>query len=79
MKHSELYFDGAEGISLYSQFWVTENTTRAVIAIVHGIGEHSGRYMNVVDYMVPNQIGVYGYDLRGHGKSLGRRGHIDSW
>lgn len=79
MKHSESYFDGAEGMSLYTQCWLPENTTRAVIAIVHGIGEHSGRYMNVVDYVVPNQIGVYGYDLRGHGKSPGQRGHIDSW
>jgi len=79
MIHNETYFEGLEGISLYSQCWLPEISTRAVIAIVHGIGEHSGRYMNVVDYMIPNQIGVYGYDLRGHGKSPGQRGHLDSW
>jgi alpha-beta hydrolase superfamily lysophospholipase len=79
MKHNETYFEGAEGITLYSQNWLPEDITRAVIAIVHGIGEHSGRYMNVVDYMIPNQIAVYGYDLRGHGKSSDQRGHIDSW
>jgi len=79
MQHNETSFEGADGISLYSQCWLPENPPRAVVAIVHGVGEHSGRYMNVVDYVVPNQIGVYGYDLRGYGRSPGQRGHIDSW
>jgi alpha-beta hydrolase superfamily lysophospholipase len=79
MQHNETHFQGADGIALYSQYWLPEVPPRAIIAIVHGIGEHSGRYMNVVNYMVSNQIGVYGYDLHGHGNSPGQRGHIDSW
>jgi len=79
MQHREFFFKGMNGTQLYSQYWLPEESPRAVIALVHGIGEHSGRYMNVVDHMVSNQIGVYGYDHRGHGRSQGQRGHIDSW
>jgi alpha-beta hydrolase superfamily lysophospholipase len=79
MQHREFFFEGMNGTQLYSQYWLPEESPRAVIALVHGIGEHSGRYMNVVDHMVSNQIAVYGYDNRGHGKSPGQRGHIDSW
>ncbi|MCD4701304.1 MAG: lysophospholipase [Candidatus Aegiribacteria sp.] len=50
-----------------------------MIIIVHGIGDHSGRYMNIVKHLVSNEYGVYGYDLRGHGNSPGQRGHINSW
>ena len=79
MRHSEFHFEGTNGVALYSQNWLPEVPPCAVIALVHGIGEHSGRYMNVIDHMVSNQYGVYGYDLRGHGNSPGQRGHIDSW
>ena len=79
MQHREISFDGMDGIQLYSQYWLPEGSPRAILAIVHGIGEHSGRYMNIVNHVVPNQFAVYGYDHRGHGKSPGQRGHIDSW
>jgi alpha-beta hydrolase superfamily lysophospholipase len=79
MQHREFFFEGMNDTQLYSQYWLPEESPRAVIALVHGIGEHSGRYMNVVDHMVSHQIGVYGYDHRGHGRSHGQRGHIDSW
>jgi alpha-beta hydrolase superfamily lysophospholipase len=79
MQHSEFHFEGMNGYSLYAQCWMPEVSPRAVIAIVHGIGDHSGRYMNIVNHMVSNQIGVYAYDLRGHGNSPGQRGHTNSW
>ena len=79
VQHSEFNFEGMNGVSLYAQSWLPEVPPRAVIALVHGIGEHSGRYMNVVEHLVANQYGVYGYDHRGHGNSPGQRGHIDSW
>ena len=79
MQHREFHFEGMNDISLYSRSWLPEVPARAVIALVHGFGEHSGRYMNVIDHLVANQYGIYGYDLRGHGNSPGQRGHIDSW
>jgi len=79
MQHSEFHFEGMNSLSLYAQRWLPEVSPRAVVVIVHGIGDHSGRYMNIVNHLVSNEYGVYGYDLRGHGNSPGQRGHIDSW
>jgi alpha-beta hydrolase superfamily lysophospholipase len=50
---------------------------KAVFAVVHGYGEHSGRYLNPVNYFVPRGLAFYAYDLRGHGKSAGQRGHVN--
>lgn len=79
MQHSEGTFAGTGGLELYYQCWRPESNARAVVAIVHGVGEHSGRYMNVVGPLVEDGYAVYGYDQRGHGASPGRRVHIDRW
>ena len=50
-----------------------------VLVIVHGIGEHSGRYGAVVKGLTAAGYAVFGFDNQGHGKSEGQRGHIDSW
>ncbi|MGA7670567.1 MAG: lysophospholipase, partial [Nitrolancea sp.] len=47
--------------------------------IVHGLGEHSGEYEHVVERLVPAGFAVYGFDLRGHGRSPGQRAFIRSW
>jgi len=49
------------------------------VALVHGFGEHSGRYAWLVEYLVGQGFVVYGYDHRGHGRSPGPRGHIRGW
>lgn len=79
MTHTEWNFAGDGGLVLYAQSWQPEGPPRAVVAIVHGIGEHSGRYGSFVDHLAGCGIAVCGFDHRGHGKSPGRRGHIDSW
>jgi alpha-beta hydrolase superfamily lysophospholipase len=79
MEHEEGTFQGADGIELYYQSWRGDKETRAFLAIVHGFGEHSGRYANVVNHLTPQGYTVYGFDLRGHGRSPGQRGHINSW
>ena len=79
MKHNEATFEGAESLELYCQTWRPEEGTRAVLVVVHGFGEHSGRYTNVVDSLVPGGFAVYSFDLRGHGRSPGQRGHINAW
>lgn len=76
---NEGYFSGAGGLELYFQSWLPERAPRGVLAIVHGHGEHCGRYANVIDTLVPHGYAVYGFDLRGHGRSPGRRGHILAW
>ncbi len=50
-----------------------------MVAILHGIGEHSGRYQSLVKHLSESGFAVCGFDHRGHGRSPGRRGHIGSW
>ncbi|MFV1857809.1 MAG: lysophospholipase [Anaerolineales bacterium] len=79
MQHTESTVQTIGGLELYVQRWQADVPTRAVIAIVHGFGEHSGRYMNLVSHLVPRGHVLCGVDLRGHGRSPGPRGHIDRW
>lgn len=73
MKHIEGNFDGVRNVSIYYQGWLPDENAKAVLLIVHGLGEHSGRYMNVVNHFVPLGYAVYGLDHIGHGKSEGVR------
>jgi len=79
MDHNEGTFTGFGGLELYYQRWRPEGRPKAVLPIVHGFGEHSGRYGNVVDWFVPQGYAVYAFDLRGHGRSPGPRGYINEW
>ena len=72
-------FTGTGGIELHWQRWLPPEDPRAVIVLVHGFGEHGGRYANVVQALVPRGYAVYSFDHRGHGRSPGPRGHIASW
>lgn len=68
-----------DGLQLYMQRWLPDGVARANLAVVHGIGEHCGRYQDFAAWFVPLGYAVYTFDLRGHGRSEGRRGHIKSW
>ena len=72
-------FTGADGVELFSACWRPLGEPRAVVALVHGIGEHSGRYPALVTRLTAAGFAVCGFDHRGHGQSPGRRGHIGSW
>jgi alpha-beta hydrolase superfamily lysophospholipase len=47
---------------------------RGVVVLVHGMGEHSGRYGHLAGALVARGLAVVGWDLRGHGRSSGVRG-----
>jgi alpha-beta hydrolase superfamily lysophospholipase len=79
MKHREETLIGFDGRELFFQSWEPEGAPRAVIAIVHGGFEHSGHYGFLVDSLVDKGFALAGLDLRGHGKSKGKRGHIMDW
>ena len=79
MHRSEETFQGQSGLALYSQSWHPSGKTKAKLAIVHGVAEHSDRYMNLVNGLVEQGYALYAYDQRGHGKSEGQRGYIESW
>jgi alpha-beta hydrolase superfamily lysophospholipase len=72
-------FQGQSGLDLYSQSWLPSGESKATLVILHGVAEHSGRYQNLVDGLVDQGYTLRTYDQRGHGKSEGQRGYIDSW
>ncbi len=77
LERREGRFSGAGGVDLYWQAWVPLGGLDAVVVLAHGGGEHSGRYGNVVDHLVPRRYAIYALDHRGHGCSGGRRATID--
>ncbi len=79
MNHQEGTFKGHNDLELYYQRFRPGSDPKALIVIVHGFGEHSGRYRNLFNHLVPKGYSVYAFDHRGHGKSPGQRGFINSW
>ena len=79
MKHTEGTFTGAKAFNIYWQSWLPAGAPKAVLLVAHGFAEHSGRYMNLVNAVVPHGYAVYALDHRGHGKSDGARVEIDSY
>jgi len=79
MQHQEGTFKGVRDANIYYQAWLPEGDPRAVLLIVHGLAEHCGRYMNVVDHFVPHGYAVYGLDHIGHGKSEGTRVYVERY
>ncbi len=77
MKHREGFFRGARGTSTYYQVWLPDDAPKAVLLLVHGLAEHSGRYANLVGHFVPRGYAVYGMDHVGHGKSGGARAYVE--
>ena len=73
MNHIEGKFKGVRNANIYYQAWLPEGNVKAVLLVVHGLGEHSERYMNVINHFVPLGYAVYGLDHIGHGKSEGMR------
>jgi alpha-beta hydrolase superfamily lysophospholipase len=68
-------FASHDGVNIfYRQFQAADEQARLVIA--HGLGEHSGRYGNVVNRLLPANYSLWIPDHRGHGQSGGKKGHV---
>ncbi|AFL84892.1 lysophospholipase [Belliella baltica DSM 15883] len=68
MKHFETAYTTHDNIELYLQAWMPEEPKAAVL-LVHGLGEHSSRYLHFAERLVREGIAVFTFDGRGHGKS----------
>lgn len=68
-----------DGTILRTLHWEPEGEPWAVALVVHGLGEHGGRYANVASAFTAAGIDVHAYDHRGFGGSAGRRAYVDSW
>jgi len=73
--HEEGWFEARRGCSLFHQRWTRPGSDLPLV-IVHGGGEHSGRYAETAQRLAQEGYAVYAFDLPGHGRSPGQRGHI---
>jgi alpha-beta hydrolase superfamily lysophospholipase len=79
MRHQARNFNAQDGTEVFSQVWLPDEPPKAAMQIVHGVGEHGGRYHNYVDCFVPRGYALYAADMRGHGRSGGPRGHTPNY
>ena len=68
----------ADGTKLAYRAWPKPGADITFV-VVHGFGEHSGRYERFANGMAAHGMSTYALDLRGHGNSPGQRGYVDSW
>ena len=79
MKATEFNWTTKDTLNIRARDWQPEGEIKAVIALVHGFGEHCERYEHVADFFGKDGYAMVGYDRRGHGKSEGKRGHTTNY
>ncbi|MBO9596842.1 MAG: lysophospholipase [Cohnella sp.] len=81
MAQRELAWTCEDGTRMYGCVWHPEQRSdlRAVIGLVHGMGEHMGRYVHVAQMLNEAGYAVIGFDQRGHGRTEGKRGHAPTY
>jgi len=79
MRHFETKWQSNDGIDIFAQGWEPEvKPLKAVVCLVHGLGEHTARYEHVAEAFTRQGYVLFGADTRGHGRSDGKRGHFPS-
>jgi acylglycerol lipase len=79
MKNYEMTWKAHDDLDIFAQAWEpTMPQPKAVVCLVHGLGEHTSRYAHVAEAFGRQGYVLFGADLRGHGRSGGARGHIAS-
>ena len=72
----ETILEAEDGHRIHLQSWATGDAPKGVIQMLHGLGEHIGRYERFADAALGRGYIVYGHDHRGHGQSEGDRGYF---
>lgn len=68
-----------DGLPLWVKMWRPVDANGRLLAVLHGVGEHSGRYEHVAQHFVAMGFTVSALDQRGHGKSGGRRVYMNHY
>ncbi len=83
MEHYEFGWNSPSGVKIYAQSWSPDKDKfekpKAVILLVHGLGEHSARYAHVAEFFAQHGIALIANDRSGHGKSGNKRGHVNKY
>lgn len=69
----------SDGLTLEGEYYTPQGEVKGVIALVHGMGEHFGRYKHVAEFFATIGYATVGMDHRGHGRSQGKRGHTPTF
>ncbi len=75
IRRSEGSFQGDGGRRLFRRSWTCPEPERVVV-LVHGFGEHSGRYEDLGTWLAERRSAVHAYDHQGHGRSAGPRNYV---
>jgi len=75
----EWTYQSSDGEEMFARGWTPPGKPKAIITLIHGHGEHTGRYAHVGAALAENGYALLGFDLRGNGKSGGKRGHTPSY
>ena len=75
LKRTEGHFKGKDGINLFLQTWQHAKSVGTLV-LTHGLSEHSECYNRFAEGMAPAGWDIYAWDLRGHGRSEGKRGLV---
>lgn len=78
MPHLEFGLDTEDGLWLHVREWLPDEV-KVIVCLIHGHGEHAGRYEHLARFLNELDCTVLAMDLRGHGRSEGTRGHITSY
>ena len=79
MHHFQTSWRSTDGLKLFAQGWEpVDIPQKAVVCLVHGLGEHTSRYTHVAQAFCNQGFALFGFDLRGHGQSDGKHGHFES-
>ena len=79
MENEQFKFSTQDGLSLFGRIWRSPSKNiKGVVNLVHGIGEHSGRYAHIGKALNESGYHLAAFDLRGHGLSDGKRGFSPS-
>ncbi|KPA11080.1 lysophospholipase [Candidatus Magnetomorum sp. HK-1] len=79
MRYYEFGWKTRKESLIFARGWEPQDSPKGVVCIVHGLGEHSGRYAHVANYLNSSGYAVMAFDMCGHGKSDGISGHAPSY
>ena len=77
--HSTGYLRSESGLPIFYSRWRPEGPPRGVVLILHGLGEHSGRYRHLVGALLRGGYTVYAHDHQGFGRSGGARCYVQGF
>ena len=79
MAATEWRWRSVDGLDMQAREWVPGGDRRGLVVLVHGFDEHGDRYRHVGEALAAAGFAVCSYDVRGHGRSGGRRADVDRY